>query len=122
MLDEDGIGRRYEAIREKLDERRRRLFAAAEVRSSGHGGIAAVSRAAGIARSAIGGGPKELDQPPLAAGRARRRGSGRRPPTATDAALPDDPRRLVEPAIRGDPMRPPPWVSKSHAKLAATLA
>ncbi len=121
MLDEDGIGRRYEAIREKLDERRRRLFAAAEARSSGHGGIAAVSRATGIARSTIGRGLKELDQPPLPAGRVRRCGSGRRPLTATDATLLDDLRRLVEPAIRGDPMRPLLWVSKSHAKLAATL-
>ena len=36
MLDEDGIGRRYEAIREKLDERQRRLSEAAG--GAGHPG------------------------------------------------------------------------------------
>jgi Rhodopirellula transposase DDE domain len=28
---------------------------------------------------------------------------------------------LLEPATKGDPMRPLRWVSKSHAKLAAAL-
>ncbi len=121
MVDEAGIGRRYEAISETLDERGRRLFAATEARSSGYGGIAAVSRATGIARSTIGRGLKDLDQPPLSAGRVRRSGSGRRPLTATDRTLLDDLRRLVEPVLRGDPMRPLLWVSKSHAKLAAAL-
>ena len=121
MVDEVGIGRRYEAIREGLDERGRRLFASAEARSAGYGGIAAVSRATRIARSTIGRGLKELDQPPLPAGRVRRSGSGRRSLTARDATLLDDLGRLVEPPIRGDPMSPLLWVSKSQAKLAATL-
>jgi len=36
-----------------LDERQRRLFAAAEARAAGHGGIAAVSRVTRMAASTI---------------------------------------------------------------------
>jgi hypothetical protein len=81
MIDEDAIRRRFEALQDRLDERGRRLFAAAEVRAAGYGGLAAVARATGIARSTLGRGLKELDQPPLPAGRLRRPGSGRRPLT-----------------------------------------
>ncbi len=121
MFDEAGIRQRYEAVRQQLDERGRRLFAAAEVRALGRGGLEAVSKATGIARSTIGRGLKDLDLPPLARGLVRRPGSGRRPSTATDTTLLDDLRRIIEPAIRGDPMRPLLWVSKSHAKLASAL-
>lgn len=121
MIDEDAIRRRFEALQDRLDERGRRLFAAAEVRVVGYGGLAAVARATGIARSTLGRGLKELDQPPLPAGRLRRPGSGRRPLTDLRPTLLDDLRRLVEPITLGDPMRPLLWVSKSHAKLAVAL-
>ena len=48
-------------------------------------------------------------------------GSGRPALTKTDAALLEDLGQLLEPATKGDPMRPLRWVSKSHAKLAAAL-
>ena len=43
MLDAKGITCRYEALVWYLDERGRRLFAAAEARAAGRGGIALVS-------------------------------------------------------------------------------
>ena len=121
MIDEKAIRIRYEALRKRLNERGRRLYAAAEVRALGHGGLAAVSRATGLARSTIGRGLKELDGPDLPPGRVRRGGGGRPPLTSRDATLLEDLRRLVEPATFGDPMRPLLWVSKSCAKLAAAL-
>jgi hypothetical protein len=39
----------------------------------------------------------------------------------TDATLLEDQGQLLEPATKGDPLRPLRWVSKSHAKLAAAL-
>ena len=51
----------------------------------------------------------------------RRPGSGRPALTETDATLLEDLGQLLEPATKGDPMRPLRWVSKSHAKLAAGL-
>ncbi|MBU2602483.1 MAG: ISAzo13 family transposase, partial [Actinobacteria bacterium] len=47
MIDEHAIGERYRALAGELDERRRRLWAAAEARVCGRGGIAAVARATG---------------------------------------------------------------------------
>ncbi len=121
MIDEKAIARRYEAVRYRLDERGRRLFAASEARVAGHGGIAAVCRATGVARSTIGRGLKDLDAPDPAPGRVRRAGGGRRPLTAQDPSLLDDLGDLVEPVTLGDPVRPLRWVSKSRAKLAAAL-
>jgi hypothetical protein len=115
------IGERFAAVRRSLNERGRRLFAAAEARTAGHGGISASARATGVARSTIGRGLKDLDDPDGLSGAVRRPGSGRHALTATDPTLLDDLRRLLEPATMGDPMRPLRWVSKSHAKLAAAL-
>jgi len=121
MVDASAIGERYVAVRRSLDERGRRLFAAAEARAAGHGGISAAARATGVARSTIGRGLKDLDDPGALSGVVRRPGSGRPALTVADPALLDDLRRVLEPATMGDPMRPLLWVSKSHAKLAAAL-
>jgi hypothetical protein len=121
MVDASLIRARFTAVSSELNERGRRLLAAAEARAAGHGGIAAASRATGIARSTIGRGLKDLADPGSLSGAVRRPGSGRRELTAKDPTLLDDLRRLVEPATMGDPMRPLLWVSKSHAKLAAAL-
>jgi hypothetical protein len=121
MVDASAIGERYTAVRRSLNERGRRLFAAAEARTAGHGGISASARATGIARSTIGRGLKDLDDPGALSGVVRRPGSGRHALTVTDPTLLEDLRQLLEPATMGDPMRPLLWVSKSHAKLAAAL-
>src|SRR5260221_8520249 len=121
MIDEISIRLRYEALRELLDERGRRIFAATEAQTAGRGGIAGVARATGIARSTIGRGLKDLKASEPAAGMVRRAGGGRRSLVQADATLLEDLRRVVEPSTLGDPMRPLLWVSKSHAKLAAAL-
>jgi len=121
MIDASAIRDRFSAVGRNLDERSRRLFAAAEARAAGHGGITATSRATGIARSTIGRGLKDLSDPDALTGAIRRSGSGRPALTAADPALLEHLRQIVEPATMGDPMRPLLWVSKSHAKLAAAL-
>ncbi|MGH6933549.1 MAG: ISAzo13 family transposase [Dongiaceae bacterium] len=121
MVDERVIRARYGDMRACLDERGRRLFAAAEARSAGYGGIAAVARATGIARSTIGRGLKDLGASEFGEGTVRRAGGGRRSLVERDATLLQDLQRLLEPATLGDPMRPLLWVSKSHEKLAVAL-
>jgi hypothetical protein len=121
MIDERAIEERYAALRDQLDERGRRLYAAAEVRVIGYGGMAAVARATGISRGTIGRGLKDLDRGPLPHGRVRRDGGGRHPLSASDPTLLEDLRQLIEPLTLGDPVRPLRWVSKSHKKLAAAL-
>jgi hypothetical protein len=80
-----------------------------------------VSKITGLARSTINRGEDDLEVAPLPKGRVRRVGGGRRALCKTDPGLVPALKRLVEPATRGDPMRPLIWVSKSLAKLAATL-
>jgi hypothetical protein len=121
MIDPSAIRERFTAVARDLNERSRRLLAAAEARTAGHGGIAAASRATGIARSTIGRGLKDLAAPDGLSGEVRRPGGGCPTLVEKDPTLLDDLRRLVEPATMGDPMRPLMWVSKSHAKLAAAL-
>lgn len=121
MIDKQGIRLRWELVGSKLDERGQRLFAAAEVRAAGRGGKVAVAEITGLALSTLGHGLNALDGPPLAAGRVRRKGGGRRPLSAVDATLLEDLRRLVEPATLGSPTRPLLWVSKSCAKLSVAL-
>jgi hypothetical protein len=121
MIDADAIRQRWEAVGSHLDERGRRLFAAVEVRTAGWGGLAMVSKITGLARSTINRGEDDLDVAPLPKGRVRRVGGGRRALCKTDPGLIPALKRLVEPATRGDPMRPLIWVSKSLAKLAAAL-
>jgi hypothetical protein len=122
MIDPAAIRIRYEALLPHLDERGRRVFAACEARAAGYGGIAAVSRATGIAASTIGRGLGELaDAARLETSRVRRPGGGRRPLVLTDASLMDDLLSLVSPDERGDPMSPLRWTCKSLRRLAAEL-
>ena len=121
MIDTHAIRKRWNAVGSKLDERRRRAFAAGEVQAAGRGGLEAVAAITGLARSTIGRALHELDAPPLQKGRVRRDGGGRRSLASNDATLLDDLKRTVEPVTLGDPMTPLLWVSKSHDKLAAAM-
>src|ERR1700731_4202095 len=106
MLDFEAIHHRYTQLSPHLDERGRRMFAAAEARAAGYGGIAAVSRATGLAASTIGRGLKELAAAGLEGDRIRRHGGGRKALLVSDAKLLDDLLALVAPSERGDPMSP----------------
>jgi len=121
MIDEEAIRYRWESVGSRLDERGRRLFAAAEVRTAGWGGLAVVSRITGLARSTINRGEDDLDAAPLPQGQVRRAGGGRKAVSEKDPGLVCELQRLVEPATLGDPERPLQWVSKSMDKLADTL-
>ena len=121
MIDEEAIRTRYAAIKDRLDERGRRLFVGAEKTAAGYGGTAAVYRATGVARSTIIRGAKELVASSSRSGRVRRTGAGRSLLSKSDATVLDDLRGLLEPATMGDPMRPLLWVSKSREKLATAL-
>lgn len=78
MIDASSIRYRWEKVGRNLDERGQRLFAAAEVRAAGRGGLKIVSGITGLARSTINRGEDDLDSEPLDAGRIRRKGGGRK--------------------------------------------
>ena len=66
MVDIDAVKRRFESLLPAVDERVRRLIAAAESLAIDYGGISIVSRATGVSRRAIARGIVELDKPPVA--------------------------------------------------------
>jgi DNA-binding phage protein len=122
MIDIEMIKGRLELLAPVLDERARRLVAAAEARVLGWGGATAVSKATGVSRRAIREGMKELAEPRLVTGtRIRRKGGGRKKTVAKDPTLLRDLERLVEPVTRGDPESPLRWTCKSLRRLAAEL-
>jgi Rhodopirellula transposase DDE domain len=122
VIDEAAIGERFRALAGELDERQRRLWAAAEARSAGRGGIAATARATGIAENTIRKGLREIEAGErLAAGRVRRPGAGRKRLAEKDPTLLADLERLVDGDSRGDPELPLRWTAKSVRRLADGL-
>jgi len=121
VIDEEAIGERFRASAGEFNERQRRLWAAAEARSAGYGGISAVVRATGISESTVLRGLADLDsgEVPLP-GRVRRH-PGRVPILEREVGLERDLDRLIDPVTRGDPESPLRWTSKSGAKLAQAL-
>jgi hypothetical protein len=124
------IGQRWELMRERLDERQRRAFAAAEAKVIGRGGVSQVAAATGVARNTIMAGMQELEGSsnefvsgaPLApAGSTRRSGGGRKAATHKDPSLVPDLLALVDPTSRGDPESPLRWTCKSLRVLADEL-
>ena len=111
---------KFAALLPHLDERQRRVCAAAEARALGRGGITRVARAAGLSRPTIYQGLRDLDQPPLP-GRVRRAGGGRPSIRDRDPALQAALDALIEPDTRGDPESPLRWTCKSTRQLAAAL-
>ena len=122
MDQEDAIRQRYQLLAPELNERTLRLFAAAEAKVIGWGGIAVVSRTLEISRERVSRGLAELEmgdtpQP----GRIRRQGGGRKREVDIDPTLKRDLESLIAPFTRGDPESPLRWTCKSVRRLAGEL-
>jgi hypothetical protein len=120
---ETALARKFEVLARVLDERTRRLVAAAEAEAIGFGGVTAVAHASGLSRGTVIRGMAELKVAPKPARgqRIRRRGAGRKRTIDQDATLKRDLESLVEPVTRGDPESPLRWTCKSVRQLAAEL-
>jgi len=112
---------KFEVVLPHLDERGQRLVMAAEARSLGHGGIAAVHRATGTSKTRIAAGVAELESGERPLERVRRPGAGRRPVAVTETGLVPALLGLVEPTRRGDPESALCWTTLSTQRLADEL-
>ncbi len=105
MACESEIKLRFSQLEAWLDERSRRLWAAAESVAHWRGGISLVSRASGVSRRAIGMGLTELQKKPEPSpGKGlpvRQKGGGRKKTSLKDPALLSDLEKLLEPTTRG---------------------
>jgi len=124
---EQEIRDQYNSLRDSLDERSRREWAATEAIALGYGGIAKVHRATGIVPSTIGKAIRELreredcgeeNEGPR---RIRRPGGGRKPKEEEQPGILENLQRLVDSDTRGDPESPLRWSLKSLRRLAKEL-
>jgi len=128
---------KYRALSSRLDEATLRLWAAAEARSLGRGGVTLVSKATGLSRTTVYAGLAEVEKAGKKASRRsskvaaslgavpkriRAPGGGRKRLTEINASLLADLDALVEPLSRGDPMSALRWTCKSTTRLAEELA
>ncbi len=122
MVDEGPIRQRWLVVRDALDERGRRMWAAAEARSHGRGGIAAVVRATGVSAETVRKGIAEAESGERAPeGRIRRPGAGRPSIAQREPGLREALLALLDGATRGDPESPLLWTSRSVANITAEL-
>jgi len=118
------LRKKFRILRDVLDERGRRVWAAAEATSLPYGGVSLVAKATGLSRSTIHTGIRELKAgrgKPLPSGRIRRAGGGRKPLTFHQPDLLRALEQLVEPLVRGDPESFLRWSAKSTRHLAQEL-
>ena len=122
LTNAEGLARKFEILARVLDERTRRLVAAAEAETHGFGGVTAVARAAGLSRGTVIRGLAELKSAPVLAPAPRcgEAGAGRKRTVECDATLARDLDSLIEPVAAGteSPFR---WTCKSVRQLAAEL-
>ncbi len=121
---EEAVATRFTSLESTFDEKSRRLWSAAEALAAGRGGVMAVHRATGIARSTIYQGIKELKDPNQlmeATGRTRNPGGGRKKTIDVEPELQSALEALVEPITRGDPESALRWTCKSLRVLSGEL-
>lgn len=119
---EEIISKKYNLLKPFLDEKSKRLFAAAEALSIGKGNISIVSRATGISENTIKKGCTELESgKSLSDDKIRAPGGGRKKIVEKDPTLLSDLEALIEPTSRGDPESPLLWTCKSLRNIAGEL-
>jgi len=122
VADISAITARYQVLKAFLDERSRRLLAAAESQTAGKGGISIVAKAIGISRPVIRQGIAELRDPTTwVPGRVRKEGGGRKRASDKDSSLKSDLESLLESTTRGDPEAALRWTCKSVRQLTTEL-
>src|ERR1035437_4640983 len=101
---EVAVRQRFADVENTLNERQRRIWAAAEAKELGYGGVSTVTRATGISRRAIYVGLRELADlvAAIPRERIRRPGGGRKSLTITQLGIENALDALVEPTSRGD--------------------
>ena len=113
---------KFNFISSHLNERTRRIWAASEARTLGHGGVTILSTATGLSRSTIHLGLQDLhSKETIDVEKIRRTGGGRKKITETDKTILRDLESILEPATRGDPESVLRWTCTSTRQLAQVL-
>jgi hypothetical protein len=120
----DHIRKRFTLVKPFLNEKQRRILAAAEAEAVGYGGVSQVAAATGLSRNTIVAGRRDISEQRASVketGRIRSPGGGRKKTVHKDPTLERDLETLIEPVTRGDPESALRWTCKSVRKLAGEL-
>lgn len=114
---------KYEHLRNRLNERDVRIWAATEATALGKGGKTIVHRATKLDYKTIRKGMVEIRIPEnaLPHDRIRKKGGGRKRKAEKDKKLLVILAELIEPATMGNPENPLRWISKSSRKIAKEM-
>jgi hypothetical protein len=119
---EETIAKKFSLLKDELNERQSRLWAATEALSLGCGGISALRRATGISRVTITKGIREIQSGArLEKGRIRKKGGGRKALSVAQPKLKEQLDRLLEPTSKGSPVCLLRWTIHSTRRLAEEL-
>ncbi len=116
------IKKKYESIREWLNEKSRRIWAASEAEALGYGGLTIVREATGIDYHTIRKGinePEEKKESDIIS--IRRKGGGRKKLTEKQPDILSAIEKSVESSTGGDPESPLLWTCKSSYNIADEL-
>lgn len=103
-----------------LNEKQRRVLAAAEAKSYGRGGIQTIARITGMCRQTIYRGLEDLEAGESSE-RIRKPGGGRKKLRNQNPELIASIEELIDPVTRGDPESPLRWTCKSLRNLEESL-
>ena len=129
MTSEQAVRQKHQHLFSTFNERQKRLWAASEALSFGHGGVSLLQNITGLSRSTIHLGIKELknevtneeksfkDEPK----QVRRSGGGRKKVENDDPELINELKIILESSTRGDPIKALLWTCKSTNKIAKEL-
>jgi len=125
MLADELLSEKIHSLLPQLDERTGRLYLASEAKILGRGGKQKIAKIAGVSRVRIDRGLTELsaagEAPAATSIKIRKAGGGRKKKTAEHEDLLPELEAIVNPHIRGDPMTPLLWTSKSLRNIQEAL-
>lgn len=121
--DINALRRKWILLSPQLDERSKRIWAGVEATAYGYGGVMLVHRATGLSRSTVKRGQLEnqATTPVVGLERMRAVGGGRKRKDEESPELLEQIESLIQPFIKGDPMNPLRWTSKSTYRIAEEL-
>jgi len=123
LKDKDALKLKLAGVMPHLNEKQRRILAAAEAQTLGYGGFKRVSDITGLSRPTLYRGLEDLknNEEQIDTARVRKVGGGRKKVCDQFPDLLIALEELIEPSTRGDPESPLRWTCKSVRTLALEL-
>ena len=127
-MDKEEIHTLWNNMKNQLNERQRRQYAATLAQTYGYGGATIVHQTTGISPTTLTTGKKELHQqqnttniPPTENTRIRKHGGGRKKLQTTHPQLPTYIETIITNNTYGNPQNPLRWTTKSLRNIQTTL-